>query len=65
MTRPLIVLDDQGTIMYEFTFTYTHMDKQWGINLFAYNWDDARKRVQSIKKSLVVEGKMEDVQQWD
>jgi len=52
----LSVLDTDGVKYYEYTLTYQHAGKNWGLNIFATSDEDAYAKVKSLKDSLVLEG---------
>lgn len=44
----------------EFCLEYTHEGKKWALNFFAESFEDADKKVQSIKDSLTLLGRLEE-----
>lgn len=44
----------------EFCLEYVHQGKKWALNFFAESLEDADSKVQSIKDSLVLLGKLEE-----
>lgn len=44
--------------MKEYTFQYRHNGKEWSLNYYADNWDDAQKKLQSIKANATFEGEL-------
>lgn len=53
----LFVEGTDGVKYYEYTLRYQHDGKNWCLNFFATSDRDAYAKVQSIKDSLVLEGK--------
>ena len=44
--------------MNEYTFSYRHNGKEWSLNYYADNWDDAQRKLQSIKTNATFTGEI-------
>lgn len=44
--------------MKEYTFSYRHQGKSWSLNYFADDWDDAQRKLQSIKNNATFDGEL-------
>jgi len=53
--------DDYGREMGLFSLEYWMDDAEWTINLWAYSFDDAEKRVSAMRESLQVSGQIHEV----
>jgi len=48
--------DEAGREMYCFLLSYDMADGQYGLQLWAYDWQDAKAKVDAMRASLRVEG---------
>lgn len=53
-----VTYDLDGRVMYAFAIEFNHDGGTWAVNIFAYDWDDADRRVQSMRQSLTVRGQL-------
>jgi len=44
----------------EFCLEYTHNKVKWALDFFAESWEDAEIKVENIKNSLVLLGRLEE-----
>ena len=54
----LISKDDFGRPLYIFLLSYEMDDKRWGVRLWAYDFEDAEKRIAGMRQSLKLDGKL-------
>lgn len=48
--------DDDGVKMYNFALEYQMDGSRWGLEVWAYSWEDAQNRVDAMRQSLVLLG---------
>jgi len=53
-----ISYDDQGVPLYTFALHYEMDGKTWAADIPAYSWEDAENRVNAMKQSLTVAGRI-------
>jgi hypothetical protein len=44
--------------MNEYTFSYRHNGKEWSLNYYADDWEDAQRKLQSIKTNATFTGEI-------
>jgi hypothetical protein len=50
--------DQEGNPMYAFLLDFEHDGGNFGMRIWAYDYADAERRVESIKQSLAVRGQL-------
>jgi hypothetical protein len=53
-----VSIDQNGQEIYKFALQYHWNDKTWAAEIWAYSLDDAERRVQAMRQSLIVSGQL-------
>jgi len=53
-----ITTDCASRDMFLFAIDWQHDDRNWTVQIWAYDWDDAEARIASMRKSLTVFGQV-------
>jgi hypothetical protein len=53
-----IMKDDFGREMFRFSLSYEMDGKQWATSVWAYDFEDAQKRVDGMRATLTLDGQL-------
>lgn len=53
-----IYIDDDGVLFFKYALTFDYDGKSWGLELWAKDDKDADRKLEAIKKTVRIEGKI-------